>query len=75
VRAATFNPLALRQIAEQTRGLYAPTPQEIFGAPAPERIVQETRHALLLWAALALLLVDLGWRRLRLPTVGRWLNR
>ncbi|MCP4868334.1 MAG: VWA domain-containing protein [Proteobacteria bacterium] len=67
VRAATFNPRALRRIAEQTRGLYAPTPAEVFGSDAPERIVREARHAMLLWAALALLLLDLGWRRLRIP--------
>lgn len=67
VRAATFNPRALRQIAERTGGLYAPRGAEVFGAAAPERIVREARHAMLLWAALALMLLDLGWRRVRIP--------
>jgi len=67
VRAATFNPRALRRIAEQTGGLYAPTAAEVFGTAAPERIVREARGALLLWAAFVLLLLDLGWRRVRRP--------
>ncbi len=67
VRAATFNPRALRSIADATGGLYDPSPRQIFDAAVPERIVRRPRHAGLLWLAFGLLLADLGWRRLRLP--------
>ena len=67
VRAASFNPLALRQVADATGGMWDPSPQDVFGREVPQKTVVEEHHAELLWLALALMLLDLGWRRLRVP--------
>lgn len=67
VRAASVNPLALRRVSDATRGLWDPSPAEIFDREVPEKTVRQPREAWLLWAALVLLLIDLGWRRLRVP--------
>jgi Ca-activated chloride channel homolog len=67
VRAASFNPLALRQVVEQTGGAWDPSPEQLYAAEVPRKLVRHDRHPPLLWAALALLLIDLGWRRLRVP--------
>ncbi len=67
VLAASFNPRLARAVADSTGGLFDPSADDVFGRPVPERAVREPRHAPLLWAAFILLLVDLGWRRLRVP--------
>ena len=70
VLAASYNPRLVRAVAETTGGLFDPTPEDVFGRPVPERVVREPRHAGLLWAAFLLMLLDLGWRRLRRPGRG-----
>ncbi len=67
VRAATFNPRALRRVADATGGMWDPAPEDVFGREVPQKKVVEHHHAELLWLALALMLIDLGWRRLRVP--------
>ena len=67
VRAASFNPRALRQVADATGGMWDPSPADVFGREVPQKTVREDHHAELLWLALGLVLVDLGWRRLRVP--------
>ena len=70
LRAGTFNPGLMASIAERTGGLVNPTPEAVFAQSVPERLERTPRHAPLLWAAFGLLLLDLGWRRLRLPFRG-----
>ncbi len=67
VRAATYNPRLLRNIAEQTGGTWNPTPREILDATVPMRIDRVPRWPPPLWAGLVLLVLDLMWRRLRIP--------
>jgi hypothetical protein len=64
--ASTNEPL-LRQIALGGGGEFAPEPSAIFGAAVDEKVVQEERWPWPLMAALVLLLLDLGWRRLPMP--------
>lgn len=70
LRAASFDPLLLRAVADQTQGMWDPSPAQVFGAEVPRKTVFRPRHAGLLWAAMVLLLLDLAWRRARLPARG-----
>ncbi len=69
-RASSFNPVLLRQIAEQTGGLVDPSPGDVLSRATPERIERLPRWPWPLGLALALFVCDLAWRRARLP--GRW---
>jgi hypothetical protein len=68
IRAATFNPQLLRSIAERTGGRWNPEPAEIFAQAVPLRVDRVPRWPPPLWAGLILLILDLTWRRIRLPT-------
>ena len=67
VRAASFNPRALRQVSDATGGMWDPSPQDVFGREVAQKVTRVAHHAELLWLALGLTLVDLAWRRLRVP--------
>jgi Ca-activated chloride channel homolog len=67
IRAATYNPQLLRGIAEQTGGIWNPRPAQILEATVPKRVDRESRWPPPLWAGLILLVIDLAWRRLRIP--------
>jgi Ca-activated chloride channel homolog len=66
-RASSFNPLLLRQIAEQTGGLVDPSPAQVLERDAPERVERIPRWPWPLALALIVLVLDLGWRRVRIP--------
>lgn len=66
LRGARTNEALLRRIAEATDGLLAPTPAEVLDGAVAERVDHIPRWTWPLYAGLVLLLLDLGWRRLRL---------
>lgn len=67
VLAGTFNPQALRRIAERTGGRFDPAPAECFAAERGLVIERIERWRWPLLVAFALLLLDLLWRRARWP--------
>jgi len=71
VRAATYNPQLLRSVADRTGGTWNPSPREILDAKVPTRTDKVPRWPPPLWAGLILLVLDLTWRRLRLPGATR----
>lgn len=66
-RAYSFAPDTLRDIARRSGGLFDPSPEDLFTTEVSQKTVLLERWAPPLWLALALLLFDLAWRRLRLP--------
>ncbi len=71
LRGARANATLLRHIAQATDGLLGPTAAELLDAPVAERIDRVPRWPWPLFAALGLLIVDLGWRRIRLRSAPR----
>ena len=71
LRAARSNRGWLERAAEVTGGLTNPSPAELMARPTTERVEQIPRWPPLLVAALVLLVLDLGWRRVRRPGAGR----
>lgn len=68
-RAGSFNPALMRRVAERTGGLVDPRPADVLARDTPERIERIERWPWPLGLALILLVLDLGWRRARLPGV------
>ncbi|MCO4771568.1 MAG: hypothetical protein KDA24_16160, partial [Deltaproteobacteria bacterium] len=67
LRGARSNRAWLERAAKNTSGLVSPTPQELLSRPVSERVQRIPRWKPLLFLALVLLILDLGWRRLRKP--------
>jgi len=71
LRAGPYHPGLLQAAAEATNGLFDPQPSQLFSESVPTRTVREERWMPPLLAALVLLMLDLAWRRLRLPRRNR----
>ncbi|MEE2828106.1 MAG: VWA domain-containing protein [Myxococcota bacterium] len=71
-RHPSSNPALLAKLARQTGGRELGTLADVLGEPAPTRPVLEPLWPWLLRLALLFFLVDLTWRRLRVPA---WLSR
>ena len=68
LRGARSNRSWLERAAKNTSGLMDPTPQELVSRSVSERVERIARWKPPLLAALVLLVLDLGWRRLRRPS-------
>lgn len=66
-RGGESNAALLRQVAEGTDALYDPTVANLLDRAVAERTDREPRWPWPLAAGLVLLVLDLGWRRVRLP--------
>lgn len=66
-RASSFNPVLLRQIAERTGGLVDPSPRDVLARDTPQRVERVPRWPWPMALSLLLLVLDLGWRRARIP--------
>ncbi len=71
LRGARANEALLRRIAEATNGQSSPAAADLLDRTVAERVDRMPRWTWPLYAALVLLLLDLGWRRIRLASVSR----
>ncbi len=70
LRGARANAAWLERAAQVTGGLVAPTPAAVLARPTSERVERIPRWQPPLWLALILLVLDVGWRRLRRLDAG-----